>query len=241
MSKKEVKIYVEGQGEMQFFTDLLLHRLEKQFIVGKKKLNSIYEDNEIKIYMQVFDDDSGHGGIDTHKITKLLYQIKEDGNLGIESYVIIDADTPEHKPAGGYKTRVDYLEKRKRELEVDFKFFIIPDNENDGNLETLLNNIIGDKGKPFFLCLNSYIDCLGNLDDDKPPRLKKEEKQHKGLAKIKFNWFSYYMADNKKSSVAQRSYQNDAWDLDSEKLNLIVDFFDNIFSEIDTNSSNIST
>ena len=69
--------------------------------------------------------------------------------------VIFDADTNKNK--GGFVTRKKQIEDYALPLD---DIFLFPDNQNDGELEDLLENIINDKNKPIFDCWEEYETCL---------------------------------------------------------------------------------
>lgn len=223
MNKRIVRVYVEGQGEINFLTQLIYHHFKKVVKVEASGLKANFEDDQLRLVIQVIDSQSGHGGINPKKMQKLFNEIQTNQLIGIETFIILDADTANHKPAGGFLKRKEYLEGYR--TKGDFKFFLIPDNNSDGNLETLLNTMISEKGKPFYGCLDSYINCLEQLSTP-PPGLVKYD-----LKKAKFEWYVFNMINKKKSKSTVRNYKEDIWDLDTLGLQPLVGFIKKIFDE----------
>lgn len=140
---RTIKLYVEGKGDFLFVIHLLEAMFGYKLSIDIRKLQAHYSEHK-KIYLSVgtFTTQEGHGGIDSTKINAVLKQINDvDSRLGVESVFLIDADTKHHvNPPGGIEARSKHMEELKKS--TDFKYFLIPTNEIDGNLETILQSII---------------------------------------------------------------------------------------------------
>lgn len=136
-----IKFIVEGNADALFIRAFL-----------KKHLNLDYKDNDfIKI-----------GGC-TKELLSLdanLKLINESISKGRKNLLLFDADQPDFKQTKGN------LELWKKELEIDYKIFLFPNNKDDGSLETLLFNIANlTDGKDGVLnCFDSYKQCITGLN-----------------------------------------------------------------------------
>ena len=107
------------------------------------------------------------------------------------------------------------------------KFFIMPNNNNDGNLEHLLDQIISEKGANFHGCLSKYITCLSTLNKESIPR---EILENPDLNKKKLEWYTYMMLGKFGKKENTQNYLNeDLWDLNSNILDPLNLFFTEIF------------
>ena len=75
--------------------------------------------------------------------------------------IVFDADSPEN--LGGYNRRKAEIQNTLLEFGIDSEIFLFPDNNNDGDFESLLETVArGDIHEPFFGCFNDYELCLGD-------------------------------------------------------------------------------
>ncbi len=127
-----INIFVEGTGDIKFIKDF------------------------IQIHFNLFPNDGiiyfNTGGKD--EIRKSAQKFESDeANL-----IIFDADYPRNN--GGFQPRNAELTNLKNELEIDFELFLFPNNQDDGDLETLLENVINPTNQVIFDCWNEYEQCL---------------------------------------------------------------------------------
>ncbi|MCC7318245.1 MAG: hypothetical protein IT219_06895 [Bacteroidales bacterium] len=225
--KKNINIYVEGEGEICFFSILLKHHFDYnlQFQKVGDYTNMIYKSDYFTVNLRPFNLDLVGGGIDGKKIRQVANEIKINIEKKETNILIIDADTESHKPAGGFNNRYKYLEGLKLEFGIEFYFFLIPDHNNQGNLETLLENLVSEKGKPFFKCLTNYSSCLAELLKIQVPV---ELNRVDDFNKKKFEWYIYNMLGTKyanETSLSKRDYtRNELWNLDSDSLLPLLNF-----------------
>lgn len=221
---RAINIYVEGQGDLVFMCHFIKHKFEIEFTIDDSYLNGVSKNNSpLRLTIAVFDEDSENGGLDSKKITKLLKEINTSVTpLGIESILLIDSDTTDHcNPPGGYQNRNKHFGELSESN--SFEYFLIPNNNDDGNLEDLLDKIISDRGKSFYDCLKNYVTCLSCLPCDKKPE---EIRKTTDFNKKRMEWYTYMMQGkgNNKNSGSKRDYSKDIWDLDSPSLLSLYEF-----------------
>lgn len=221
-----VYIYVEGKSDLLFMCHFLNTFFKFQFQFDSKSWKGLHKtENELEIVLQTLTPKDGFGGIDNKKITDLINEIKTYNNpKGIDSILIIDSDTTTHNnPKGGFKSREEYLNNFKKE--ANFDFFLIPTHEEDGNLESILDVIVCEKGRDFYGHLTKYIDKLLTLEGEKRPQYIIDNPK---LEKEKIGWY-IYMMEGKASKNNKNEINPNLWDLSTEKLNPLRKFFKNIF------------
>ncbi|WP_278582626.1 DUF3226 domain-containing protein, partial [Prevotella denticola] len=112
--------------------------------------------------------------------------------------IIFDADSLGNN--GGYETRKKEIEEVLEENNAQAELFLFPNNEEDGDFETLLEHLIQkEKHTQMLDCYADYETCLGN--DYVHPNLK---------GKI----FTYISA-MKMSSSERRKLGNGEWMFDN--------------------------
>lgn len=227
MSKRVVHIYVEGKGDLIFISHFISKRFNIEFFHKKEGLEANSKTGvPINLKLLVVEPKNG-GGIDNRKIKELMNEISSTiEKLGIESILLLDADTDKHKkPPGGFKARTEFLETYKKE--VNFDYFLIPNHSENGNLEDLLKAIISENGKPFFECLKKYMLCLQQLPKDKTPRGIMDISD---FSKEQMAWYTYMMQGSKnRNTGVERDYSlEEIWDLESESLSPIYTFLKNV-------------
>ncbi len=229
-----INLYVEGKGDMGFISQFITSRFGIEFDIDfdNLKANSI-TDSPFKLNLRVYDSESGNGGIDGTKIQDLVEEINTVNQpTGIESLLLLDADTDKHKnPIGGCEERKKYLERLKQN--ENFEYFLIPNHCDDGNLEDLLNSIISEKGTPFYSCLGDYVNGLKGLPEGKIPQGVIEITD---FSKTQIEWYTYMMLgksnqSNKKTGVIRDYLKDELWDLNSSSLDPLFEFLKKNFEE----------
>ena len=223
---REVNIHVEGKGDLVFLCHFIKRRFSFDLKIDNKCLSASSKSNgALTVNVRIIDtEDNGNGGINNKKISDLIHQIENvDSKLGIETVLLLDTDTPTHThPRGGVVERTKYLDGL---VEISpFDYFLIPNHKDDGNLENLLDQIVCERGKPFYACLKSYIKCLSSLTGDNIPKhiLKITDFQKKQM-----EWYTFMMLDKGgKNTGTERDYSEDIWDLKSEVLDPLYGFLE---------------
>jgi hypothetical protein len=220
-----IKIYVEGKSDLFFLIHLLESMFEYKFLVDARKLQAFYSSaNEIALSIGTFTSQDGQGGIDSTKINAVLKQINDvDSKLGIESVFLIDADTDQHvNPPGGVLARTKHMEELRKL--ADFKYFLIPNHSVDGNLETILQSIICNKGQNFYKCLHNYAESLLALNEDDRPMYVKENPK---LQKERIGWY-IYMMEGKGKKTEKNKINPELWNLNAEILKPLKGFLNSV-------------
>ncbi len=146
-------------------------------------------------------------------------------NIGIEIFeqfsktlIIQDADNVgKDRVSGGYKNRVNYLKELQQEKEVTFSIFLFPNNQDDGDLETLLMKIMSkEKLELFDHCYQSYCECIKKYSN-----YVNEFKETKSYI---YNYISVHLG-NDAARDGCRNYLSDLWDFESDELKPLFDFF----------------
>jgi len=213
-------IIVEGKADIMFikhylmFLDISLkfrkeddYRKKKQYLVIRS------EKKEIKIFSS--------GGYTKIKPAKVL--IQKDIQQGYKVLVIQDADDPT-KNDGGVTNRMEYLNKIKQDINIDFESFLFPNHMDDGDLETLLLNILQEnKYQNFYMCYETYVHCI----EESTKKVFINE-----LLEDKYKVFSYFSAyyGIENSKEENREYIEEYWDFNSDNLKPLKDFFKENFN-----------
>ncbi len=84
--------------------------------------------------------------------------------------IIFDADKKESQERNaGFDNKLAHICKELKEKRIDFpreQIFLFPNNQDDGDLETLLLEIA--KHEEFINCFESYLDCIKKKEHYKP-------------------------------------------------------------------------
>ncbi|MFD2933572.1 DUF3226 domain-containing protein [Spirosoma flavum] len=211
MSK--IKILVEGIADAKFLQDLINEWYTYPLgIASLGKLGDI-------IHLD------GKDAFDSaNKLEKLSILFEQADFLGIPVIVIFDAD---HYPD-------NHLLFSSHSQTHGFTFFLLPNNEADGDLETLLQTIIHPENQIIFDCWQAYESCLNG---------KKTAMTETGLFTLparKTKIYAYLEAlvgesgtEKEKIKERQRDYRNENhWNLDPTypTLKPLKEFLDPFFS-----------
>ena len=135
------KIFVEGDADVKFISDFVLNRFNTT--LTKKDI--------VKL--------GGWTGI-PKEVEQFIINSGPNNDEGI-NLVILDADD-EHN-LGGFEKRKAEIEAIKTELNIQFELFLFPNNNDNGDLETLLSSIINTNNKDIFDCWNGFEHCISSL------------------------------------------------------------------------------
>jgi hypothetical protein len=205
---KTIRIFVEGKSDNNFLPVYLKH------ILGVDKLPDFVEI------------------IPTGGVTNLhLEENKfiENTDIGGINLVIFDTDSPE-KDFGGFEARTKYLQNKKQELNIIFEQFLLPNDEIDGNLETLLENIAAKEHQKMMQCFDKYETCVKGF-------LDKNGKYVYNIPAKKSKIYTY-VESLKKSKSEEKRFNGDEngkdkdflfdnstfWDLENENLKPLKTF-----------------
>ncbi|MGN8540901.1 DUF3226 domain-containing protein [Helicobacter pylori] len=152
MSKK-ILIYTEGKSDRNFLGWYLnFLKCQDHFdmldIEGKDKLVS---------------------GEFPEKIRKIL---NNEHQTYKQVCIIFDADKKESQERdAGFDNKFKHICEKFKEKGIDFpreQIFLFPNNQDDGDLETLLSEIANYK--EFINCFESYLDCIKKKEHYKPTK-----------------------------------------------------------------------
>ncbi len=138
MTNKETLIFVEGPSDRLFLEVYLLYLyFQEKFPIKNFKVQNVDGKNNL---------------------SKRLHEIeKYDKTL-----IIFDAD----KNYESNKKEISKVVSKTKQAILEGQIFLFPNNQDDGDLETLLLKIA--KHKEFINCFESYLDCIEKKEHYKP-------------------------------------------------------------------------
>ncbi len=138
MTNKEILIFVEGSSDRFFLEVYLLYLyFQEKFPIKNFKVQNV----------------DGKGNL-----SKRLLEIeKYDKTL-----IILDAD----KDYESNKKEILKIVSKTKQIISEEQIFLFPNDQDDGNLETLLLEVANHK--EFINCFESYLDCIKKKEHYKP-------------------------------------------------------------------------
>ncbi len=104
----------------------------------------------------------------SEKIGKILDN-KNQNQTNKQVCIIFDADKKESQESdAGFDNKLEHIREKFKEKRIDFpieQIFLFPNNQGDGDLETLLLEIANQK--EFIKCFESYLDCIKKKENYK--------------------------------------------------------------------------
>jgi len=195
---KDTYIFVEGDSDEKFLAAIFL----KYYIDGGRvqfiALGGDYKRLEEK---------------------KRTEQLKD----GRRNLVIVDADVKTFKQVkSGVQTLLDRIasEQESRNIPFQAESFLFPDDESDGNLESLVRRLTPKNKQSVWNCIDSYADCVSNI-------------QTPGLRNIdsKTKIYIYVNAhEHVKWNSQEWMLETDIWNLESDSLDKLLAFLDKYFT-----------
>lgn len=214
-------IYCEGEIDQLFIAHFIeiYYAVKKQDSRDKNRFIYLLENSKHIILERI------NGCDNLRSNTKHTNDMKENTEVGGVNIVIYDADFPENSPSekqgtgnNGIAACRDKLDAIKRERQVEFDYHIWPDNENDGELENLLIQLIPQGYQFLFQCFKDYNDCLSQSGLEVKTKDLKE----------KLNTYCY--ATNHAKKATERDYKKEEfWNLtieDNQHLSTFKSFLD---------------
>ena len=203
---RKIKIYVEGVADAKLIKDLIFEWYQETMIFdqsGKNGLANILITNG-KTNLEKF---------------KPLFKLNSD--IDILSIVIFDADI--------FNDENDKFIELKKEFPIEY--FLLPDNQSNGDLETLLAKIINQDNEVIFKCWEGYENCLKTST-------RKEGVFTTPARKTKI--YAYLEAllgesNSEKDLIKERdrNYRNtNHWDLNAPALVNLKQFLDQYFQKL---------
>ncbi len=204
MTSKEILIFVEGPSD-RFFLEIYLLYLyfQEKFPIKNFKVQNI----------------DGKGNL-----SKRLFEIeKYDKTL-----IIFDAD----KDYESNKKEILKVVSKTKQTISEEQIFLFPNNQDDGDLETLLSEIANHK--EFINCFESYLDCIKKKEHYKPIKNIRKSMWYAYLEALGLEKFFQYTWDTKKKNNKKKLIIDDKdgdeieikdqYKGDYEKLKEVIDF-----------------
>ena len=204
--KKRFRVFVEGDADKKFLTDYYHHLFQEE-----APQYSINHTGDLR------GDKAGGYKKLSDEINIREMRINED--QGGVNLVIFDADND-------FEARRRELEVVKEQYHVEFELFLLPNNQDAGALEDLLENIINPNNKPIMECWEHYEDELVQLDipGRTPPPLTTPAKK----TKI-YGYLEALLGESKREKEMikekNRNYTERLhWNLDAKYLDPLKEF-----------------
>lgn len=195
---KDFNIFVEGVADARFFKQYINH------VFGLE----VTDERLIPL--------SGWDNLKTETQALRMRSMTANGGVNI---VIVDADL-------NYMARKNEIEKWKQANKVEFELFLVPNNQDPGALEDLLENIINPNNSPIMDCWENYEKELVqlNIPGRTPPPLTTPAKK----TKI-YGYLEALLLDSKSQKEqikeVKRNYKNaQHWNLDADYLKPLKEF-----------------
>jgi hypothetical protein len=185
-----VKFFVEGDADKKFLLDYLKHL----------KIEGISNSDFVTV--------NSNTESALEKVKPDFVRSTAKGNTNL---LIFDADA-------NYSNTLSELKRISAIQQISFIPFLFPNDSSDGNLETLLENVINPNNKPIFDCFENYQTCL----------IGKSTNYNVPAKKTKIYAYVSVLVSEKDSDQAKenkRDYLNSAhWDLNSSYLDPLKAF-----------------
>ena len=197
--RKDFNIFVEGVADECFFKQYLRH------VFGEDT-----PDERIGVL-------KGWDNLKTEASALRMRSMTANGGVNL---VIVDADKD-------FQARKDEIAKWQQTNEVEFELFLLPNNQDIGALEDLLENIINPNNRPIMDCWENYEKELVQLDipGRTPPPLTTPAKKTKIYGYLEA---LLYDSKSQKEQIKEvnRNYENTLhWNLDAVYLESLKEFF----------------
>lgn len=142
---KQIKIFVEGEGDKIFVRDIL------KLWYGINLTNDQLK--EVVIICKGYNQIKNH----VDEFQQIEVGQKREGGKNI---MIFDADYSGREKDHGFEEKKKYISKVKAELNIDFDLFLFPNNKNDGTLETMLESCINPEHSGIMECWENMEECV---------------------------------------------------------------------------------
>lgn len=210
----KARIYVEGSNDLDFFIDYIEVVFEQEVTIQKSGKTRVctFGDNQVELLtLGLGRDKGGWSRLNTAPVYEDFQANMEEG---IRTLVIVDADSAEND--GGFAVRNEQLSKIKKTKGLDFDYFLIPNSEeqDDGDLETVLRKILVEKYQPILGCLDSYHECLNKAQSTLGEDLQILNEKNKIAV------FRKVVKDSKRINFKE----NSIWNLNHPYLNPLKQF-----------------
>lgn len=152
-------------------------------------------------------------------INQMMQAREEDKNV----IVILDADTIEK--GAGFTARLKSVTEKKMELGLDFPLFLYPNNNDDGDVEVLMEQLARkDLHDKWWDCFNDYETCIAGVVDTEGNKLYKLPNRK---AKLHTYISSQQLSNAKRNKLGSGNWlfgNEEFWDMTRPELMPLVDF-----------------
>ncbi|TAE22519.1 MAG: hypothetical protein EAZ92_15660 [Candidatus Kapaibacterium sp.] len=144
---RSAALFVEGIADVKFLQDFVQYHFGQTLKDGQHIVKC-----------------SGNGGLAAQASTFTQFALQ-----GLTNCIIFDADTEaQETDFAGTKDRISKelasitqtIHTERPDLPVQFDVFLLPNNHDNGDLETLLERIINPENQPLLDCWNAYEQCI---------------------------------------------------------------------------------
>ena len=186
-------LFVEGKADARFLRSLLDH--EKIDGIEIQSIGGVTNESLLR------------------NVTNMIRQAHDNGR---RVAIMLDADQDSADRKVQLKNEID-----EYDLPVE-SYFLIPDNEGPGHLETLLEKITVERHRVIFQCFEEYQRCLVDHDPSYTP------------PKEKAMIYAYCEALGTKPKEEDRDYRNeDHWNLNAKALDPLKKFLHGLVDQAD--------
>ncbi len=133
-----IVILVEGKGDQKFILDFVALHYGIQLAVQEEVI--------------------AVGGM--NNFVNFRQKLAENRSRGGQNIAIFDADYAGQGANGGFQNRLHYLQQLANTYAIVIDFYLFPNHQDDGTLETLLENVINPANNQVFTCWEQYENCL---------------------------------------------------------------------------------
>lgn len=192
------------------------HKDTAEYNFLKAILSKYFHDKECEFVFM-----NGFGNLFNEVVLNQM-NIAEDN--GDHVMVLLDADTP-HK-GGGFEAKKEWMEKHLADESITIPYFLYPNNKGDGDVECLMEEIARrDFHKVWFDCFEDYEACVSGVKDE-TGKSKYNTPNLKGKLHTYISSMPLESKERNKLGSGDWLFDNvDYWDLSSDKLRPILDFF----------------
>lgn len=155
-------------------------------------------------------------------------QMRDNTMQGDKNVVIFDCD--DASTGGGIDSRKANFETLKRNSDIDFDYFLFPNNKDDGAFEDMLLHIINDEHCGIMDCFSNYEACVGGQNELKGGDVYE-------MPNVKAKIYTYIMSFKRSRSASEKVKKGDwdftnkeYWNLDSDYLAPLRSFLLSCFS-----------
>lgn len=162
---------------------------------------------------------SGVGG--WNNLKNLAPKLIENQDNSVKNVIIFDADYAQKHQNGGYKNRKQHIENMLNGMNIkNYSIFLFPNNQEDGDFEVLLENIINQKHLQVLKCFENYEECLKSANNHTYEVPTRKSKMYAYVEA-----FSKSVEDKEKFKKGNWFFDNcEYWNMNAEYLTAFMNF-----------------